>query len=383
MKILSNKSGIGLSIVLPIIIFIISSTVIAITLVYGTSMIVEGDFKANQEYVNAQKLVDTAANIIIRDEDLTPSYLNDLSDYLGITITEYTDGIYLISKGLSTERVVSSYITTTASGVTTINMGDMYFDQTGIESGYEHNALLKPAVILSSFLASYMPETFPSLGYNESFDNFDDIFNYIKGLADDGSTYTEVQAKTLEDMRYPTVGGHWYINDDVKIDDNDSLIIPEGYVLFIDGNLELGTRSLLQGIVVVNGRVKFDTNKTYGDLEATVYCSGDFIAETTLYLGYWYRPSFVFADGKIDLQKYVYYYGYFYSAESFEVNRTGTYIYILGGVYSPDNSNLDTNEVYVNNYLDVDDLYDMGVSNIISIIDESNASEGFIYTSPK
>jgi hypothetical protein len=382
MRVLTNKSGIGLSAVLGIILFVISSTVIVITSVYGSSIAVEGDYKANQEYVNAQNNIDVTANIIMRDEDLSAEFLVSISAYMDLTIVEYNDGIYMISKELSNGRIVSSYITGSASDITAVNMGDTVFDITGIESAYDHDVLLEPAVILSSYLSEFMPNTFSSLGYDENFSDFDSIFTYFETLADDGSTYTEVSPNTLKNMSNPTVGGHWYVTGNLTIDDNDDLIIPDGYVLFVDGNLEMGTRSLLEGTVVVNGKVKFDTNNTWGDLEATVYCSGKFVAEKTLYLGYSYRPAFVFADGIIDLNKYVYGYGYFYSASEFEVNRRGTSISITGGAYSPDTNNLSSYEIYENSYLDEEDLYDMGVPSIVSIIDDSDGTSYF-YTSPK
>ncbi|MBI9008402.1 MAG: hypothetical protein JEZ05_00080 [Tenericutes bacterium] len=383
MRILTNKSGIGLSAVLAIIFFVISSTVIVITTVYGTSLLIEADYKASQEYINSQNRIDVTAKIIIRDEDLSQAYISDLSDYMGVTISDYGDGIYSISDELSKGQIVSSYIAEATTGISIVNMGDDIFSGTGIESSYEHNVLLEPATILSSYLDNFMPATFSSLGYNESFSDFDSIFDYFADLANEGNTYIEVKDKVLEDMKKPVVGGHWFVTGDLKIDDNKDLIIPDGYVLFIDGNLEMGTRSLLSGIVVVNGKVKLDTNSTYGELEATVYCSGKFVADKTLYLGTSSRPSFVFADGLIDLKKNVYGYGYFYSADGFEVNKNNTNIEIIGGVYAPSVKNLSASEIDGGGSFDSEDLYDMGVSNNISIIDESNNNTGFVYTYPK
>lgn len=383
MKILTNKSGIGLSAVLAIIIFVISSTVIVITTVYGTAISIEADYKSSQEYINSQNQIDVTANIIMRDEDLSQAYIDDLSDYMGVTISEYSDGIYSISNELSNGQILSSYLAEATSGITTVNIGDVVFSGTGIESSYDHNVLLEPATILSSYLDDFMSETFPSLGYNESFSDFDSIFDYFADLADEGDTYTEVKTSVLRNMSNPVVGGHWFVTGNLTIKDNRDLIIPDGYVLFIDGNLEMGTRSLLSGIVVVNGKVKFDTNSTYGELEATVYCSGIFKAETTLYLGTSSRPAFVFADGVIDLNRYVYGYGYFYSASEFEVNKNRTDIDIIGGAYSPDTQYLSSSEVESGDSLDSEELYDLGVSNYISIIDESNTNTGFIYTYPK
>jgi hypothetical protein len=302
---------------------------------------------------------------------------------LGISISEYDDGIYSITDEISNGTIVSSYLAEASSAFFNINMGDTVFDATGIENSYDHDALLEPAVILSSFLTDFMTETFPSLGYNETFGSFTDIFDYFENLADDGSTYTEVSASVLRNMSNPVVGGHWFVTGNLTIKDNSDLIIPDGYVLFIDGNLEMGTRSLLSGIVVVKGKVKFDTNTKWGELEGTVYCGGNFIAERTLYLGTYSRPAFVFADGKIDLRKYVYGYGFFYSAERFEVNRNYTDIDFTGGAYSPDTVYLSSSEVESYYGLDNDDLYDLGVSNIISIIDESSSNDGFVYTAPK
>lgn len=382
MRIFSSKSGLGLPAVLAIILFVISSTVIVITSVYGSSIAIEGDYKANQEYVNAQNSIDIAANIIIREENLTESFLSGLSAYMDVTISVYNEDVYTISKVLSNDRTVSSYISGSQSAVTTYSLNDTLFNSTGLENDYEHNVLLQPASILSSYLEVFMPDTFPDLGYNESFNDFDSIFAYFETLTDSGTTYTKISPNTLSNMSNPTVGGHWYVAGNLTIADRDYLIIPDGYVLFIDGNLQMGKDSVIYGNLVVNGDVYIKSKRNLGELIGTVYTAGSFSTDDIFYLGYYNRPSFIFADQEVFLKKVVYDYGFIYSSVSITVNRRRADISIYGGTYAPITVNLDSYEVAAY-YLDQEDLYDYGVPKEVSIIDTSGGTSGYFYTSPK
>lgn len=357
---------------------------IVITSVYNTAYVIETSYQSNQEYLNSQNQIEVTANLIIRDEDLSVEYLNDLSDYMGVEIEIYNEDIYRIYEELSTGEVVYSYITGSTASTTNINMSDELFDQTGLENDYEHNVFLEPAVICSTYLNEFMDITFPALNYDENFTTFDDIFVYFENLADEGETYTKVTAKSIVDMKNPTVSGHWYVSGDLVLSNNDDLVIPDGYVLFVDGKLEMGRSSTLEGVVIVNGNVKIDSDNTLGTIEATIYCKGDFTSDKYLYLGNYYRPSFVFAEGSITLKVIAYYYGFFYSSESITVNAKRTTVYIIGGVYSPStSSNFSSSEVVDNPYLDESDLYDYGVPSIVAIMSGDSGDGGFIYTPAK
>ncbi len=383
MRMVKNKKGLGLPAVLAVIIFLLATTVILVTSIYNSSYLIASNYENNQEYLNASSAVETVAKIIVRDEDLTPTFLDDLASYMGVTIEVYNDDIYRISKELSSGESVYSYITGSASTIssTSINMYDEVFSYTGLDD-YEHNLFLEPAIICSAYMNQFMQNTFPSLGYDEYFSDFDSMFSYYEDLTDQGDTYTKIAANVLSNMSNPVVGGHWFIDGNLQIGSNKTLTIPDGNVLFVNGKLILGKRCKIDGIVIVNGTVDFNTLRLWGTLNGTVYCDGDF-AMQGFQMGTYARPSFIFANGDIAGRNDLVGYGYLYSMGVISVDKKATGINLIGGAYATEYVFVKENQITVNEDLDTQQFYYYGVPQYVPIQSEGGGSSEFIYTSPR
>lgn len=372
----------GLPAVLGIIIFVVTSTAILISFSYSQYLLIEANRQHNEEYVNAKQEIEAACNILIRDEDFSSSYLQDLSNYFDLTISEYDTDILLISKTTTYDKQVISYLNHTSSA-NLISMGDELFSYDGLESSFELNPFLTPISILSSYLSVFMDNKFPSLGYDETFDSFKDLFKYIDKLSKDETAYIEVTASSIENQSNPTIGGNWYVDDDLQIDNNKDLTIPDGYILFVDGKLEMGKNSTIYGNVVVNGDVRIASKQTTASIQGTIYTSGNVLTDNYITLGPSTRPTFIFSEKNITFKKTLTGYGYFLALDTFAVNNRGTTINIYGGVYADKIKNLGTNEITVNNSLDEGDLYSFGVPTNV-IFDTGGSTEpSYIYTKPK
>lgn len=384
MKKMLNNKGMALSAVLGIVIFVLTSTVILMTFSYKQYLLIESNHQNNQEYINAKQEIDAACKIIIRDEDFGATYLLDLSNYLDVDITEYSDTILQISKTTTYNKIVTSYLSHSSSSAEIISTVDSLFDFDGLESTFdinEVNPFLTPISILSSYLSVFMDNKFPSLNYDETFNDFDDLFKYIKDLTKTGTTYIEVSAKSIEDQKNPTVTGNWYVDDDLSISNGDDLTIGDGYVLFVKGKLTMGKDSTIYGTVITNDDILINSKNNMGSIKGTIYTSGKVTAGKYLTLGTDTRPTFIFSEKEIIFNKTVSGYGYFLS-EAFEVDNRGTSISIYGGVYSDNISNLGTNEITANQ-LDGNDLYSFGVPVGVPLTSGSTTTPSYLYTNPK
>ncbi|XMB73023.1 hypothetical protein RJI07_03705 [Mycoplasmatota bacterium WC30] len=374
---LKSKKGIGLPMILGITSFLFISVLVLTTMVLYQAKAQEADFQYQQEYTLAQTKINATLDSIIENEDTSAGFLNDISTFMDVDITQYNPSIILISKVLTSGSIVKSYL---SSSTESISLVDEYLIYDGFESGFELNPIFTPTILLTNHLKEFFSVNFPSIEVADSYQDIDDIFAFIQGLTSTSENYIEVDKSVLTGSSNPTVNGHWYINDDVLFNKNIDLTIPEGYILFIDGNLTLKDNAILRGNVVVNGNVLMDTNKTYGTVEATVYTSGNFTADDYTYLGTSARPTFIYSDAVIRFKKVVLGYGFLLGSE-IRVDRRDTTINIIGGTYSAKLTNLDSTEVSPNTSLDIDDLYNFGVSPNLSV--SSAGGSGYLYTYPK
>lgn len=382
MKILQNKKGASLPFVLGVLLFIVSSSIILITSVITNSIQIENDYKRTESYMNAQNLVKATAEIIARDKDFTTDYLDSLATHMNVEITSTSDDILYISKGVSDKINVSSYLKTVTSDSATYDLYDSFLDYDGLESNFEKDPFLTPSVMLSSYLNEFLNDTFSSGTYNQNLTDFDSIFSFIETLAEAGDTYTVESPNILKNQNNPTVYGHWYIDGNLVLGNDDDLTIPDGYLLFIDGDLTMKKRSTIYGNVVVNGNVKIDSNATSASLNGTVYASGNFTAERYFDLGTFWEPSFIVIDGKFKVQRYMEGYGYIFATEV-QVNKNRTIIDVEGGVYADKITNLDSSEInnnYWSSYIGVEGT--AIPEQIIVSSGDSSSGGSIIYTNP-
>jgi len=377
-KKIMNKKGMSLPAILGITTFLIGTVFVLTTIVLYQARALEADFKYQQEYTNAQQRIDATVDSIIENEDFSTEFLDDISAFMDVDISQYGSGTLRITSDLSNGSIVSSYLSDLSESISLI---EEYFDYDGLENAFELSPFFTPSSLLGNYMNTFFAENFPSIPFVNDFDNIDDIVSYIKDFTDSPGSFTEVDASVLTDQNNPTVSGHWYIDGNVTLSNYDDLTIPEGYILFIDGDLTLKKGAVLTGNVVVNGDLEFDARSTYGTVEATVYTAGDFFTDDYMYLGTSSRPTFILSEGQIKFKKVVIGYAFLFSEEKIVFDRRGTYINIVGAAYSDSIKNLGTSEIRPNTYLDLDDLY--GFAIIPEITTGTGNTTNYLYTNPK
>jgi predicted acyltransferase (DUF342 family) len=200
-----------------------------------------------------------------------------------------------------------------------------------------------------------------------------------------------VDASILEKAYNPTAG-NWYVDDDVKIknikgkgrrdDTIRNLTVLEGKILFINGDLEMDEGSKISGNVVINGDLKIKgSGNSIQTIEGTLYVNGDVEIEKNLQLGTIERPTFIFAEGDIEIDK-ANGVGYFLS-NNFDVKNNSN---ITGGVYATDEIDWPNGGITANTAFDEDEskLFDFAIpSTLETETPDQGTGTTFVYTFPK
>jgi len=369
----------ALPIVLGIVVFLIASVLIMMSMVIYQSVLIEADYEYKEDYVNAVTEIKATVDILIENEDFSSQYLSDLETYMGVDISKYSDTTWMVSKTLLNGRLVRSYLSILVGD--SLPLMDNLFAYDGLEVGFVYDPFITPSALLDSYLDQFFANTFPAITYTRGYGSIDDIFSYIDSLTDLGSSYVKVSPTVLTSQSNPTVSGHWFVNGNVNLSDNKNLTVPAGYLLFINGTLTMGRNSEIIGNVVVKDNVSIASKKTFGTISGTIYTGESFFNDKYLYLGTSALPSFVFSEKDVVLHKIVSGYGYFLS-DKFSVDRRGTTINIIGGVYANQVSYLDSYEIQPYAGLDVNELYDYAVP---SEIYAGGGGSGtiYIFTKPR
>jgi UDP-3-O-[3-hydroxymyristoyl] glucosamine N-acyltransferase len=203
--------------------------------------------------------------------------------------------------------------------------------------------------------------------------------DYMEDLADD-DIINEVKSKDLEKMNTALVTENTYIDDDVDLKRNRDLIVSDGSILFINGDLDLDRDSLIYGNIVVNGDVEIDKNDI--NIVATLYINGDLEISNNLTLGTIDRPTFIFVTGDVEIKNNISGYAYII-ADDVEI---GNNVNIIGGIYTHDDFEYGNN-VYIqeNITLDISKLYNFAVPTQVRVdSDEPDDSDSeIVFTYPK
>ncbi|MBU1141636.1 MAG: hypothetical protein KKG64_03850 [Firmicutes bacterium] len=374
-----NKQGIGLPTVLGIVAFVLAIVATLLTYAVAQAQLVDKNIDRTEAYANAVQSVDATLKIIVRDQNLDPTYLTALETYMGVSIEAYSATVYTITSMVTSTKSVTSYITGTASSNSTY---EALLQYTGTEPGFVLSPLITPTTLLASYLPLFIETTFPSLTPETEFTSFQSIVDYIYSLTLTSGSYVYQLPTVLTNQTNPTVTGHWYINGSVILPKNKSLTIPDNYLLFINGNLTLDENSVLIGKVVINGNLLFKgKTTTLEQPKGTFYVNGDITTSRNSALGTVSRPTFMFAEGDISLANSISGYGYFLS-QNFNGSLGG--VVITGGVYASVLAKISPAGIAANPDLDEDNFYVYGVPTLITT--EGGGGSGtisFKYTFPK
>lgn|GEM_PF-487370 len=338
MKTLLKKDGFSFITMLGIISLVMIIVTSVFVYVVNSAMLVETGITNEVEYYDSYNKVDAALSIIVREENTDPSFLQGIESYLGVSINDVGNGVYEISDQYGQSKEVVSYFSaSTGSGgggseEELLPTYDSFLQYMGTESGFSLNSMINTESMLSNYIVDLKNDQFPLASAPDPYATFSDSMSYFQYLVTQGYFVSRTPAQ-LTGQPNPTVDGFWYIDGDVTIADKYDLTIEDGYILVVNGNLTIGQRSVLSGTMIVNGDVTIDgSSRRYETVEATIYCSGSFLADADLYLGSRSRPTFIFAMQNISIGSNTDNYGYFLS-NNFILN--GTYsIDIIGGIYA-------------------------------------------------
>ncbi|MBN2876566.1 MAG: hypothetical protein JXL85_02825 [Bacilli bacterium] len=373
-----NNKGMALPFVLGIVTFLIGTVIVLMTMVIYQTKLIETDYEYREDYLNAQEMIEATIKVLTTNEDFSSQYITDLSNYMDVDISSFSGNTWMISRSISLDRIVTSYLSSLSESLSLV---DEMFAYDGLEPGFQLDPLITPASMLDAHLAAFFAEEFPSTNYTGGFSTINEIFDYIDGLTSSGTTYISVNPTILTSQQNPTVNGHWFVDGNLTLSDNTDLVIPDGYILFVNGQLTTKKNSTIYGNVVVRDNVSISSKKTDGTINATIYTGGSLLGNDNLYLGTSNRPSFVFAEQDIILKKLVIGYGYFLS-NRFQVDRRSTNINIIGGVYSPTLTNLESDEVQPYVSLPISDLYTWAVPTNI-YVNQTSSGSAYVYTKPR
>lgn len=376
MNILKNKKGMGLPMVLGITVFVIGLSATLMSYIIFQSRIVDYDIDESEVYHNAVSNVSSALNYMSRNPDMTEAEILSLANYLNLTIEQNENGLYVITSSIDETNEVVSYMTGSTQNT---DIDDVIFDYDGQEETFELSEIVTSETLLSDYLPSYVINTMGISDIPEDFETYDDIMDYMEDLADD-NIIDEIDSKDLEKMKTAIVTENTYIDDDIELKRNRDLIVSDGSILFINGDLNLNRDSLIYGNIVINGDVEIEKNDI--EIVATLYINGDLEISNNLILGTVDRPTFIFVTGDVEIKNNVSGYAYII-ADDIEM---GNNVNIIGGVYTHDDFEYGNN-VYIeeNTVFDISKLYDFAVPTQIRVdSDESDDSDSeFVFTYPK
>lgn len=377
MKLLRHNQGIGLPTMLAIITFVIAAVATLLTYAVFQARLIDRNFENTEAYYNAVEKAEATANIIVRDQNLESQYLLDLENYMGVSIEPYNATVWTITSVYLDTKSVTSYLTGSASLISTY---DNLFSYMGNEPGFTLDPLINPTSLLAAYLSDFLETTFPSLIPQTEFPTFTSIVDYIRVLTGSPGTYVSIAPKVLANQSNPSVSGHWLVNGNLNISKNKNLTVPDGYLLFIDGNLTMNDNSTIFGNVVVNGDLKINSKKTTQEgINGTIYVNGNVNTGTTISLGTIDHPTFVFSELNITFGTNINGYGYFLS-ENFTVGTGSTDIDIYGGVYVFNSSNLSSQDLIANTNLNESLFYDYAVPEMIVA---TGGGSSFKFTAPE
>lgn len=378
MNIMNNKKGMGLPMVLGITVFIIGLSATLMSYIVFQSRIVEYDIDESETYHNAVSNVSSAINYMAQNPEMTDSEIISLASYLSVNIEQNENGLYIITSLIDESNQVISYMTGSTQETA---IDDVIFDYNGTEETFELSPVITSETLLSDYMPEYVIDSMNLTDVPEDLNTYDDVMNYMETLAGDGLIDT-VTSADIENMNTAIISENTYVSSDVELDRNQDLIVSDGHILFIDGDLNLDRDSLVYGNIVINGDVTVDNNDT--ELVATLYINGNLEIDNNLLLGTVDRPTFIFVTGTVEIKNNVSGYAYIVADDII----LGNNVNIIGGIYTHDAFDYGNN-VYIedNLSLDISSLYDYAVPTRITVeSDDPDGSTGdseVIFTYPK
>lgn len=381
MLLISNKKGMGLPAVLGIVSFLMIAVFSLLTFTLNTAKLIEKSITLSVEQNYGINTVEATVRTIIREQNLESTYLQELQNYMGVTITPLDNGLLRVSYLLTNNRAIRAYL----SGSSTVQSTyDALLQYSGTEPDFSLSPFITSFSLLNAYLPEYIATNFSWIAKPDSFGSFQEMIDYIHALANDGLFQYKLPAD-LQNQFNPTAWYHWFVDGNVTIPKDKNLTVPDGYLLVIDGNLTMNQNSTITGNVVVNGDVKINgKGNSWQSVVGTLYVKGNFSAASRFVLGSASRPTFLLVEGSISMGTQTSGYAYLL-AYSLSLSGAGN-LSITGGVYIHQGSGLSAGSITPNPSINQDDLYQFAIPSHIGTEDGGSGSggeSGFIYTRPK
>lgn len=375
MNILKSKQGIGLPAVLAIVAFVLGTTATFLSYIFFQASLTDIAIEESETYANAVADVRGALYLIARDQSLDPAYLSALENLMNVDIETYGDNLYTVSsRTLIGTQPIRSYLT---GSITTIDTYDTIFKYTGEEPTFELSPLITPTNLMTGYLEEFLTTNYPSITIPDTLTDFASVVSYLKTL----SEFTKKGTSYLNNN--PTVTTNLFITGSTTISKNKTITVSPGNLVVIEGNLTLSEGAKFYGNVIVKGNVlvKGPNKKVPGIAEGTFYMSGNFTTYKGTTLGSIERPTFIFAEGDVDLDNQTTGVAYILAEN---INAQQGNIIITGGAYAFQDLDIQT-EIQENEFLNLDAFYEYAIPEQIPIESDGigEGETGFIFTTPK
>lgn len=373
MKIIRDKRAMALPFVLGIVTFVVGVVATLISYAVFQSKLIAKNIESTETYINAVQAIDATIHIIIREQNLDPTFLSNLATYMDVSITQYNDTVWMISSVNTQIPTITSYITGDGASVSVMTE---QFSYTGLETNFIQNPLIDTLTLVSAYVPQFLTTNFPTLSPPTEFTSFYQLMMYIDSL----SQFTNKTPTSISNLANPTVTGHWYVTGSLTLSNYKNLTIPDGYLLFINGNLTMNRGSTLSGNVIISGSLIISgLTSTTQYIRGTVYSGGSMSLNQRVDIGTSSRPTFLISDSSITIGTRLTGYGYLFGT-SVRVDKSDI-VSLYGGTY-PADRDLSTSEVMAYASLDSANFYDYAIP--VSLTDPNTSGElVFKFTSPK
>lgn len=394
MAIINDKRAMALPFVLGIVTFVVGIIATLISYAVFQSRLITKNIESTESYQNAVQSINATIHVIIRDNNLSASYLSNLANYMQVSITPISDNVWMISRNSSDNITVKSFISGNMNSISVVNEQFVF---TGEETDYVQNTNITAESLLYNFISQYLKSIDPTLNPPSEYANYNEVFSTLKNSY---STYSATSINPI--FKYFTsatqtltgyaslsslissntpVTNNRFVNGNVTVSDNRTLEVAEGNVLVIDGSLTMNQGSTLKGVVLVNGNLSIKEKRgSIQTVAGTVYVDGSISMAGTTYLGPITRPSFLISTGSITIGSDLYGYGYLI-ADATNIGWLDD-VTLTGGIYPYPTSWMLLTVVSPNTELDENNLLTLGIAPTITN-PASTVIDNFIFTNPK
>ncbi len=376
MKLFKNHKGSALPTVIALTTFLLGAAATLMITTIEQARLVEKNIEKTEDYNNAIYRVDASMQIIMRELNNDPDFLKNASNisaiesYLGVTITpseSYT--LYSVTQAYTDTQIINSYLSTTGEVVIPEEEQDNLENFIPVVDPEQADEVALDTA--SSLIEIYTAEH--NIDPVESTDNNKTISDLVVDVWNSDS-FTTISSSNS--FRYGgTISDHYVFTGNFTLNAGKTLVIEEGYILFIKGSITIREGAKLYGNVVVSGGATFRYKKnTTTTFEGTLYSDENINIDNELILGTATRPSFMFSEKDITADYDLNGYGFFI-CDDFSAQDGA----IIGGIIAND---IELDGLTIDSF-NLMTIYDKFFDYALPLALQGGSDGSFVYTSPK